>query len=69
MKTDPIKKKKVKTAKAKRVRGKSVLNTEIKPKKKMYFTGSKNGKAVYGSKPNPNIIGSVGAGKYSRKRN
>ena len=50
-----------------RTRKSSVLKTKTTTKKKVYFTGSKNGKATYGSKPNKNIVGSVGAPKKKKK--
>ncbi len=71
-KTNP-KKKKSSTTTSSRSRKTSVLKTKLKrggtktEKKKIYFTGSKNGKATYGTKPNKNIIGSVGAPKKKRR--
>lgn len=37
-------------------------------KKKVYFTGSKGGKPTFGTKPNPNIIGSVGKRPTRKKK-
>lgn len=73
MKTNPKKKNVTKkiTPNTKRTRGKSILNkksTAPAKKKKTYFTGSKNGKATYGTKPNKNIIGSIGASKKKKKK-
>ena len=73
-KTNGNGKKKKSTSSNTRTRQKSVIDSSkagrkkaAPKKKKVYFTGSKAGKPTFGSKPNPNIIGSIGA-KPARKR-